>query len=75
MKSMGLAEEEAEVLIHSRQEERNTFIKHFTNMNNTDPKLYHLIINNEKSDIDEMANMIYTRTLAFFMADASGWKI
>ena len=73
MKSMGLAKEEAKVLIKSRQEERNTFIKHFTNMNNTDPKLYHLIINNEKSDIDEMADMIYNRTLAFFMADASGW--
>lgn len=64
MKSMNLSKQEAEAVIHARQGERDAFILHFTHMNICDPGLYHLIINNDKSSIDEMAEMIYERVLA-----------
>ncbi len=64
MKSMDLPREQAKALIIARQDERNAFIKHFTNMDNSDPSLYHLVIDNEKSSIEEIAEMLYTRTMA-----------
>jgi cytidylate kinase len=61
VKSMGLSEKESLAHIEARQGERDKFIKHFTKMNISDPNLYHVIINNEKSTIDEMADLIITR--------------
>jgi cytidylate kinase len=58
---MGLSEKESLAHIEARQGERDKFIKHFTKMNISDPNLYHVIINNEKSTIDEMADLIITR--------------
>ena len=68
MKSLGLTEQQAAEVIQTRQGERDAFIKHFTNMNTSDPKLYHLILNNEKSSITEMADMIYARVLTLIDA-------
>lgn len=64
MKSMGLPAREAEALIQARQDERNAFIKHFTHMDSTDPQLYHMIINNDKSNIEEIAEAVAIRTRA-----------
>ena len=64
MKSMDLSKQAAEDVIRDRQGERDAFILHFTKLNVTDPGLYHLILNNEKSSITEMADMIYARVLA-----------
>lgn len=64
MKSMGLSAKEAEERINARQSERDRFIKHFTHLDLTDPGLYHLILSNDKSTIDEMAEMVVSRTQA-----------
>jgi len=64
MKSMNLTKEAAKAIIRDRQGERNAFILHFTKLNNTDPGLYHLILNNDKSSIPEMAETIHARVLA-----------
>ncbi|MCF7823138.1 MAG: cytidylate kinase-like family protein [Candidatus Marinimicrobia bacterium] len=61
MQSMGISAVEARKHIEARQGERNKFIEHFTKMDISDPNLYHLILNNEKSSIDEMADMIIPR--------------
>ena len=61
MENLGMNEEEAKAHIQARQSERNEFIKHFTGMDLSNPHLYHLIINNEKFSIDEMADIITDR--------------
>jgi len=64
MRSMGLSEDEAFEHIQARQGERDQFIKHFTNLNLSDPGLYHLILSNDKSSIQEMSDVVVSRTLA-----------
>lgn len=64
MQSMGLSENDAAARIKARQGERDKFIKHFTHLDLTDPGLYHLILGNDKSTIDEMADMVVSRAQA-----------
>lgn len=61
MQGLGMSEEEARTHIYARQGERDDFIKHFTTVDLSDPHLYHLLINNEKFSIDDMADIIVDR--------------
>ncbi len=61
MKNLGISKEKAQKQIKARQGERDNFILNFTKMDLSDPNLYHLIINNEKLTIDEIADTIITR--------------
>ena len=65
MKNLGLTETKAREHIKARQGERDNFILHFTKMDLSDPNLYHLLINNEKSTIKQIADLILTRLKAF----------
>lgn len=58
---LGIGEAEAMAHIAARQAERDEFTRHFTNMDLSDPHLYHLIANNEKMSIGEIAGMIIDR--------------
>lgn len=57
-KNLGLSEEEARAHIEARQFERDEFTRHFTQTDLSNPHLYHLIINNEKSTLDQIVNII-----------------
>jgi len=61
MKSLGFTEQEARENIKLRQGERNKFILNFAQMDIADPHLYHLLINNEKSSIKEITELILIR--------------
>lgn len=61
MKNLGLTEEEARAHIEARQFERDEFTHHFTKMDLSNPHLYHLLINNEKSTLDQIADIIIER--------------
>ena len=58
---MGNTEEEAREHIAARQAERDEFTRHFTKMDLSDPHLYHLIINNDKFPVTEIADIIIDR--------------
>lgn len=58
MKNLGLTEEEARAHIEARQSERDEFTHHFTQIDLFNPYLYHLLINNEKSPLDHIADII-----------------
>lgn len=58
MKNLGLTEEEAKAHIEARQFERDEFTQHFTQTDLSNPYLYHLLINNEKSSLDQIADII-----------------
>jgi cytidylate kinase len=58
MENTGIAEEEAKEHIEQRQNQRDDFTRHFTGMDLSNPHLYHLIINNEKSTLEQMADTI-----------------
>lgn len=61
MKNLGLTEEEARAHIKDRQFERDEFTHHFTQIDLSNPHLYHLLINNEKSTLDQIADIIMER--------------
>ena len=61
MRNLDLTENEAREHIEARQGERDNFTRHFTNMDLTNPHLYHLIINNEKSTLEQIADIIITQ--------------
>jgi len=62
---LGFTEQEARDHIAARQAERDEFTRHFTKMDLSDPHLYHLLINNEKHTIGEMADIILARIDTF----------
>lgn len=55
---LDISEKEAREHIEKRQTERDEFTRHFTQMDLSDPHLYHLMINNEKFTPDAMAGII-----------------
>ena len=61
MDYLGNTEKEARKHIEARQAERDEFTRHFTGMDMADPHLYHLVLNNEKLSIEEMADIIVDR--------------
>jgi cytidylate kinase len=61
MRILDLTENEAREHIEARQGERDNFTRHFTKMDLTNPHLYHLIINNDKSTLEQIADIIITR--------------
>lgn len=61
MDYLGNTEQEAREHIKARQTERDEFTRHFTKMDLSDPHLYHMILNNEKLSVEEMADIIVGR--------------
>jgi len=61
MKNLNLTEQEARKHIKPRQFERDEFTRHFTKMDLSNPHLYHLLINNEKFTIGQIADIIIER--------------
>ena len=61
MAYLGNTEGKAREHIAARQTERDDFTRHFTKMDLSDPHLYHLLINNDKFSVDEMADIITER--------------
>lgn len=61
MDYLGNTEQEARKHIEARQSERDDFTRHFTKMDLSDPHLYHLIVNNEKFSVGEIADIIIER--------------
>ncbi len=61
MAYMGNTEKEARKHIETRQAERDEFTRHFTKMDLSDPHLYHLLINNDKFSVAEIADIIIER--------------
>lgn len=61
MEDQGLKINEARKLMMKKQGERDQFILHFANIDNTDPTLYHMLINNEKSSIEQMTHTVLAR--------------
>jgi cytidylate kinase len=55
---MGLSKEEAHDLIQTRQQQRDAFLKDFLGQDITDLTLYHLIFNNAKCPVDQIAGVI-----------------
>jgi len=58
---LDLSESEARGHIKARQKERDEFTRHFTKMDLSDAHLYHLLINNDKLRVEEMADIIIER--------------
>jgi cytidylate kinase len=58
---LGNTEKEARKHIESCQVERDNFTRHFTKMDLSNPHLYHLLINNEKFSVEEIADIIIDR--------------
>lgn len=67
-RNLDISENKAIEHIEARQNERDVFTRHFTNMDLSDPHLYHLIINNAKSTLDQMTDLIIKR-LEFLTLD------
>lgn len=65
MNHLDLSEGKAREYIEACQDERDNFILHFTRMDISDPSLFHMLINNEKSSIEEMTDMIISRLDTF----------
>lgn len=65
MKNLNLTENDARKHIEARQGERDNFTRHFTKMDLTNPHLYHLIINNDKSTLEQIADIIITGLKSF----------
>lgn len=61
MGNLGITESEALEHIQARQTERDEFTRHFTGMDLSNAHLYHLMINNEKFAIAEIADIIIDR--------------
>jgi cytidylate kinase len=61
MNYLGGTEDEAKAHIEARQAERDEFTNHFTRMSLYDPHLYHLMINNDKFSIAEIAEIVIDR--------------
>jgi cytidylate kinase len=61
MRNLEISEQEALEHIEARQMERDEFTGHFTGMDLSNPHLYHLLINNEKFQIGEIADIIIER--------------
>jgi len=64
MKGLELTENEAREHIEAMQGKRDDFTLHFTKMDLSNPHLYHLIVNNERSTIDQMSDMVIKRMAA-----------
>jgi len=60
MKSLDLTEDQAREMIETRQGERDNFTKHFTKMDLSNSHLYHAVINNEKSTLNQITDTIIT---------------
>lgn len=58
MKIQKLTETEALKFVQNHQYQREEFVRHFTGQSLSDPTLYHLIFNNEKSTPTEIAEII-----------------
>ena len=58
MKNLGLTEEKARAHIEARQFERDEFTRHFTQTDLSNPYLYHLLINQERVTLDQIADII-----------------
>lgn len=58
-----LPEDQAEALVLRQQRKRDAFIRNFLHSNDQDPQLYDLMINNERADIEQIADIISTFVL------------
>jgi hypothetical protein len=58
MRAHNLSETEAESYISLHQKQRDDFIKRFSAGRLDDPLLYHLIINNGRLKVEEIAEMV-----------------
>lgn len=67
MNYLDITEQEARKHIEARQAERDEFTRHFTKMDLSNPHLYHLLINNEKFSVGEIADIIISRIGKFLI--------
>lgn len=58
---LGISEPQAREYIEKKQKERDEFIRHFTGIDLSAPHLYHMLLNNEKLSIDDMADIVIAR--------------
>lgn len=58
-KRLCMLPEEAEKLIRKKQKQRDAFIRDFLNRDVADPTLYHLIFNNAKNTVEQMADTMF----------------
>ena len=58
MDTYSLSQEEAREHVAAHQKQRDEFIARFTGADITNPRLYHLLLNNSRLDIDKIADVV-----------------